>query len=157
MRVSPAEPLRDGTTEFTFIFNVFGSVSLTVADAATDVCWDAVSTDQFIRLELLGCLLSLDAIFHSSKVGLFAFETLVISQFEHGPALEIIMEISSCFHHSIVFVYTLMRGSLNSLFLYVLLNCEYFFNLRVDGWAHGSVHKLLALSAVKETELYSGR
>ena len=78
MRVSPAEPLRDGTTEFTFIFNVIGSVSLTVADAATDVCWDAVSTDQFIRLELLGRLLSLDAIFHSSKVGLFAFETLVI-------------------------------------------------------------------------------
>lgn len=155
--VAPAEPLGDTAAEFTFILDVLGTMGFTVAHTTTDVGRHAVGADELIRLEFLGSLLSLNAIFHSSKVGFFAFKALVVGQFEHCPALKIFIEILSKFDYSIVLVDALMRCSEDSFLLYILLDGKHLLNFSVNRWAVRGVHKLLALGAIQETKLNSRR
>jgi hypothetical protein len=45
MRVAPAEPLRDGATEFAFVFNVLCSMLAAVADSTADIRRHTASTN----------------------------------------------------------------------------------------------------------------
>jgi len=138
--VTPAEPLGDTAAEFTFILDILSTVGFTVAHTTTDVGRYAVSADELIWLKFLGSLLSLNAIFHTSKVRFFAFKALVVGQFEHSPALKIFIEILSNFDYSVVLVNALMRCSQDSLLLYVLLDGKYLLNFSVNRWTVRSVH-----------------
>jgi len=97
MGVSPAEPLSDRATEFTFELNKIEAVLFTVSDTSSNSYRGATCTDQLVRFEISCFLLSPDTILHTSKVRFLAFEALVISQFKHRPSSQIVIESISFF------------------------------------------------------------
>lgn len=92
MSVAPAEPLSDAATELAFELDVIGTVFLAILDACTYTNCGALRADEFLGFVLpLAFLLSTDAIFQTSEIGAFTFVTLVVSKFEQGECLKVLV------------------------------------------------------------------
>jgi hypothetical protein len=84
MCITPAEPLCNGAAEFAFEFNEFRPMIFADFNATTDTDGCTFSTNQLFLLEILIIILGRFTIFHSSKVGVIAFEALVIGKSLHS-------------------------------------------------------------------------
>lgn len=85
--ISPTEPLSKVATKLTFEVDVFGPVSFATLDSALKRSCRTLATDQIFWLELLGLLLSANAVFFATKVRIFTFKTLVVGKFVHSELL----------------------------------------------------------------------
>jgi hypothetical protein len=84
MCCSPTEPLGNRTTKTAFKFNVICTMSRAILDSSSYTNSRTFTAHKFFRFVLLTFFLGTNTIFHSTEIGLFAFETLIIGTFEHG-------------------------------------------------------------------------
>ena len=131
MRVAPTEPLRYIATEFAFELDIVSAMLLTVQDTGPHTHGRTFSTYQlipfvfFLFIPFFIAHLIVSAIFQASKVGLFAFEALVICQFEKTKVLVLFIVRVPWVLQSLVliqpFVLTSLYGFLSQVFLVALL------------------------------------
>jgi hypothetical protein len=103
MSGTPTEPLCYITTELAFKLYVVCPMLLAVLNSCSSACWRTFSTDQvflfviissasgfgFLSLFLLFTLI-VAALLHASKIGILAFEALIVSQFIHTVVIKLI-------------------------------------------------------------------
>ena len=82
--VSPAEPLRDGTTEFALELDKVSAVLCALRIADTECVCCTLSTYQFLSLEILR-VLSVETVLQASEVRFLTRVTEVIGTFEYCP------------------------------------------------------------------------
>lgn len=90
---TPAEPVRDRAAEATLKVNKVHSVFLARLLPALNTQRSAFAAHELFGLEFLLLLLSANTVLLPAKVGLLAFEALIVGEFEHGPRLQIIVKI----------------------------------------------------------------
>lgn len=84
--VTPAKPLGNRATKFAFVFYEFHPVDLTILNTSTYTHSSALTTNQIFFLVILVVILGRFTILHTSKVGLIAFETLIVREALHRVA-----------------------------------------------------------------------
>lgn len=78
MSITPAEPLRDRTTEFAFELDEFSAVLAAILGPTPNAYSRALSADELFFLKGVVIVLRCFTIFHATKVGLLAFKAHVI-------------------------------------------------------------------------------
>lgn len=78
MRVTPTKPLGYGAAEFALVLDEVHSMCLAVLNTSAHTNCCTLSTHQLLFLEVLVVVLCCLAVFHSAKVRLITFETLII-------------------------------------------------------------------------------
>ena len=103
-------------------------------------------------------LLSAKAIFLTSKVRFLTLEALVVSKLEHGPLLQIIVEIISRIQQARIFIQPFVFNSLKRLLLHIFLEFCNFDSQRVNLRTVGCINlDTLTRRAVRKLEYDSGR
>ena len=117
MCVAPAEPECNRTAELALEVYVICAVLLAVFYTSANAHGRTLCAHELFRLVVLLFLLASVAIFHSSEVGRFTFETHVVRALEHRVTLKIVVVIIIWILKLFIFVETLNLGPLKRLLL----------------------------------------
>lgn len=121
MGCTPAVPLRWIATVSALVLDKFGSVIFAALDAVLGAGTGASTAYQLFRLELLVFLLCANTVLFTTKIRFITLETLVVSQLEHGPLLQVIVEFVIGICKTWIFIQSLKLDPLERLLLDILL------------------------------------
>lgn len=115
----------------------------------------ALTADKFLWFVLLSFLLRLDAVLQTAEIGALTLIALIVGELVHSPSLQVLVVGISGDIKSRLLINALVLRSLDRLLnnvVFYLFRLNYF---SMHYWAVWRLYPLLALSAVKVSEVHT--